>query len=500
MSLTRDAVLFVDWLNLSIKLKEHGREFGPSVARSLLSISRREADARGVHLARAHFVAEDFSPAVLRVVEQDLIAQAHKTRTAKEQADLMLAVLAMDHLHDPVGTPGLFVIATGDQDFIPLVERLIDAQAEVVLIAGALGDLAPEYRSIVAQHNVQLLGLIERENVPLLQRSSSADERTTAIAALLKLLHDGGPLGGDQSRNVQRLQNWRISSEVGTVEERLQGWIQEFCSSEMRRVAHPAKRNTGNQPGVRRRTFLDFKKSVVAAAVADMDWILRRCDPLARPASRGSLGVGRFAHDDGSRVEAAVSALKTVGWLQERPSGGLESTFPWKVDGLLEPVSRLLAVVQASAYQNRVEGVDRDQVWKGLASVPLGADASRKGGTAAAELIDFGKRLGVVDVYPSEEDGYVLGVVPGHPLVLTLSSRVRVLRSVMPQGEWVPEHAILDAIREVEPDNPEPLFGFDHKDRRASLRPLTRANVVARKTVGGGALLRLRDTAWVHAV
>ncbi|MFC3504889.1 NYN domain-containing protein [Micromonospora krabiensis] len=86
---------------------------------------------------------ERFAPSVEDAITNTLIARFHKTRTAKEQADLVLAVLAMDHIHAPGGAPGLFLLATGDQDFIPLVDRMIDARADVILVVASTRTLSP---------------------------------------------------------------------------------------------------------------------------------------------------------------------------------------------------------------------------------------------------------------------------------------------------------------------------------------------------------------------
>ena len=124
MKLTDEAVLLVDWLNLSIQIKNQRLAFGAGLVVDLLQVAQQQAAKHGcTNLARAHFVGERFSPPVEAAIQSALPARLHKTRTAKEQADLMLAVLAMDHLHDRAGCPKLFILATGDQDFIPLIER-----------------------------------------------------------------------------------------------------------------------------------------------------------------------------------------------------------------------------------------------------------------------------------------------------------------------------------------------------------------------------------------
>lgn len=500
MPVTADSVALIDWLNLSIKLKAHGREFGPSVARLLIEIARRESESYGYDLSRVHFVSESFGVEVLRVVDTNLSAIAHKTRTAKEQADLKLAVLAMDHLHQTGGTPGLFIIATGDQDFVPLIERILAEKAQVVLIAGSLSDLANEYRTIVSEQHVKLIGLMDHENVPMLTISRTGNDRALAIAGLLRLQMEGGVLGGDQTRNVARIAAWRLGGGKGSGEERLQAWIRQFCASEMRHVAVPGNAPTGNRADSRRRVFLDMGHGDVRLQVEDFDWILRRCDPRFGRQTRGTLGVGRFADDNGSRVEAAVKALLEVSWLAEQSDGALTNTFPWKSDGFVEPLVRLISVVEAASFQaDGSPGVSRDKVFRELSSQPLGADFSRKGGDEARQLLEFGRRFGVIDVYPNGVDGYVIGSVPGHPLVRRVRDAVRMLKACLPQEGWTPETQLLSLIRGLDSSS-DPVFGVDVHDQKSTLRALNRSGVTARNKVDGETLLRLRGTKWVAGI
>lgn len=496
VAVTVDAVALIDWLNLSIKLKAHGREFGPSVAKLLIDIARRESSSFGHDLSRVHFVSESFGPEVLRVVESNLTAEAHKTRTAKEQADLKLAVLAMDHLHQSSGTPGLFIIATGDQDFVPLIERILAEKAQVVLIAGSLSDLAHEYRMIVSEQHVKLIGLMDHENVPLLPVSRTGDQRALAIAGLLRLQMEGGVLGGDQTRNVARMSSWRLTGAKGAGEERLQAWIRQFCASEMRQVAVPGNAPTANKSEMRRRVFLDMMDSNVRVQLEDFDWILRRCEPKFGRQTRGTLGVGRFADDDGSRVQAAVKALLEVSWLAEQSDGSLENTFPWRSDGFVEPLVRLIAVVEAAAFHTGTRGVARDKVFRALSSQALGANFSRKGGEEARGLLEFGRRFGIIDVYPDGVDGYVIGTVPAHQLVRRVRDAVRLLKMVLPQDSWTPEPLLLSSLRNLDTAD-DPVFGFDVQDQKSILRALNRAEVTARRKVEGQTELRLRGTKWV---
>lgn len=492
------SVAVVDWLNLSIKLKSHGREFGPTIARLLVEVSEREALQAGYELSKIHFVAESFGQGVQEAIEQNLSSTLHKTRTAKEQADLKIAVITMDHLHQVGGPPGLFIIATGDQDFVPLVERILEEKSEVLLIAASLSDLSPEYRRMVAQPHVKLLGLLESEVVPALRASASSKDQAVGVAVLLRIVFDGGVLGGDQSRNSRSLSGWHLGEVRGREEERLQGWIREFTDNELRRVAVPGNKTSINQAQMRRRVYLDFKNRTVGRLVSDFDWILRRCDPQRQPQSKGTLGIGRFSDDDGSRVGAAVHGLVKVGWLTERPDGSLESTFPWGADGFLEPLLRLLAAVEHESYEAGGRGVDRDKVFRALSSQPLGALPSRRGGRAAGGLIEFGRRLGVIDAYPAGDSGFVLGSVSGHPLVRNVDTIARFLVDNLSLSESTRESALLERIRQFDASSIEPLFGFDSRDRVSVLRAMKRAGLTRLHQDGADKTLLLKPGEWVN--
>src|SRR5262249_33653998 len=121
-----EAILVVDWLNLSISLKKQQLAFGAELVADLMKVAHHQTERTGsLRLARAHCVAETFSTWQEAAIERHLIAEVHKTRTVKEQAALLLAVIAMDHIHDDAGCPELFVLATGDQDFVPLIQRIV---------------------------------------------------------------------------------------------------------------------------------------------------------------------------------------------------------------------------------------------------------------------------------------------------------------------------------------------------------------------------------------
>lgn len=493
--MTNDAVGLVDWLNLSIKLKNHGREFGVGLASIVITSLQRQANDAGMRLARIHFVAENYSDPVLAELAKHLNVRVHKTRTAKEQADLKIAVEAMDELHSNTGCPSMFLIATGDQDFIPLIERILEEPARVFLLAGTLADLSNEYRLIVAKHEIPLVGLIENEEVPLLRVEKNAYEGTLAIATLLRITLDGGILGGNQEANVRRIRSWYGEPYSSNAEERLEGWRRQFTSSEYRRVAVPGKAASGNREESRRRAFLDTSRADVLHVLMDLDWILRRCDTNRR-VKKGDLGVGRFSEDDGSRVQTAVAVLTAMNWLVEAPDGSFENSFSWGSDGFIEPLVRLISVIQFGAYKKEAVGLSRDDVFRGLATQSLGR-TQRRGGREAAELIEVGKRLGVIDTYFQKGGGFVLGVVLTNRLVRYVNSSIAVIKAQLTPGTWVAEHALLSGLDASEKAGQNPLFGHGDTDIRSLLRALVRSGVMERKTLEGERMIKLRNTAWV---
>ena len=279
MTGTNDAVLLVDWLNLSIHVKNRRLWFGHHLVGDLIELAEKECIRHGdFRLAAAHFVGERFSMEVEAAVNAVIVAELHRTRTAKEQADLKLAVLAMDHLHADQGSPGLFLLATGDQDFVPLVERLVKAKAKVVLIVASMDNLAPEYLNIAAQPGVSLVALTDALSLKAIPRTS-AENSAPLILGLLKLNITGGVLGGDQARNSQLLAEWDLLPTGNDLDVQMEGALKQFPRTDTRTVAVPAKYSSGNRArhGAKR-TVLDFGIDTVHRTVADADWILRRTD------------------------------------------------------------------------------------------------------------------------------------------------------------------------------------------------------------------------------
>lgn len=499
MALTDEAVLLVDWLNLSIQLKNQRLAFGADVVTDLMRVALDQCEKHGdVRLARAHFVGENFSAPVETAIQGTLLGKLHKTRTAKEQADLMLAVLAMDHVHSSAGCPRLFLLATGDQDFIPLIERIVGEGAHVILVVASIDKLTPEYKSIAAQQNVLLLPITDVIKFRPIPRATG-ERSSTLILGLLRLCMSGGVLGGDQTKNIQLMSQWGLLSRADD-EVEMEGVIKQFTRTESRRVAVPGRAPTGNRAVQARRTFLHFGSDDVASTVADADWVLRRAGNFNRLVSIGDLGTGRFGDDDGTRLDRIVTSLKGLGWLHERPDEKFEARIDWPTDGLLEPLWRVVCELNRRAYDRHSAGVPRDDLFQDLRSTPVAHDGERKGGNAAKDLIEMARRIGVIDAAPAGVDGYELVVIDSHPVARQAANFLKTLGQVLGEktGSLMPEHEMLRHMREYDEQTPRPVFGYDVRDRQRVLRVLRRSKLIeSERDQGREPQLKLKNSAWL---
>ncbi|MGC4940859.1 NYN domain-containing protein [Kribbella sp. DT2] len=501
--MNNEAVLLVDWLNLSIHLKNLRLNFGADLVHQLIAVARQEcARLPGqVDLARAHFVGENISGNVRTAVQKTLVAELHETRTAKEQADLQLAVLAMDHLHAPTGCPALFFLATGDQDFVPLIERIVAEKSRVVLVVASSGNLAPAYRTVASQPNVSLISLVETLQLQPLP-TTSAERTSSAVLALFRLNLDGRVLGGDQTKNIQLLTTWGQLSTTGREEIDYQGFLTEFTRTDPRKVAFPARSETGNKFTVMRRTSLSFQIEAVASTIDSADWVLRRLANPTRPAGIGDLSGGPFRSDDNaSKLTRLLLAMKELGWILQRPDNTYQADVQRPSDGLLEPILRLITEASRLSFEAVADGVPRDTLFKALRSTPIAQDADRRGGKAAGDVIELGRRLGVIDAIPHGTDGYLLTVIHSHPLCRRVSTMVRNVAGLFDFefGRPIAEHDFLARMATRDEQANSPVFGYDTRDRQRALRILRRSSLLDRRTSPEPSLT-LRRSAWVESL
>jgi hypothetical protein len=312
---------------------------------------------------------------------------------------------------------------------------------------------------------------------------------------------EGKILGGDQAANVSLMSRWGQLSASGNEEVEFEGLLRQFTRVDPRKVAVPATRETGNRSVVARRTSLDFSLDSVSDTVRGADWLLRRTSNPSRLPTFGQLANGPFAADDSQSLGALIDAMKSLGWLIERPDGTFEATLQHAADGLLEPIWRVICETNRLAFSAREDGVPRDALFNVLRSTPIAQDATRKGGRPASDAIALARRIGVIDAIPHGTDGYLLSVIQSHPLARETSSLLASMAKIFAQdlSLSLPEHDVLARMRSRDDQSGRPVFGQDTKDRQRVLRVLRRSGLLDRRGEPDH-LLRLRDGAWIRSL
>src|SRR6266699_347615 len=117
MNASETGVLLVDGENLTGAILGRGKTVERSQVDDLWAFANRKC---GGQLHHSHMAAAKFDGTISAAMREHLI-DPELVRSTKEQADILLTVLAMDYLHAGVGN---FILVTGDQDFIPLITRL----------------------------------------------------------------------------------------------------------------------------------------------------------------------------------------------------------------------------------------------------------------------------------------------------------------------------------------------------------------------------------------
>src|ERR1700737_1248632 len=139
MSPSDQGVLLIDWDNLVGAIQGRKNVVERSQVDDLWAFASRRC---GDQLHHAHMAAGKFDPTI-RAAMRDRMIEEELVRSTKEQADILLTVLAMDYMHAGVGH---FFLVTGDQDFIPLITRLHREGRKVTVVYGDSHRLSREMR------------------------------------------------------------------------------------------------------------------------------------------------------------------------------------------------------------------------------------------------------------------------------------------------------------------------------------------------------------------
>jgi hypothetical protein len=467
------AVLIVDWLNTRNRLDDRNRlpADTASVMRKLIDLARdRARDLYHAESFEAWFVSEGFTTHEDRELVV-MLAKQLRVATTKEQADVAIAVKAMDLLHDAAGDYRVFMISTADQDFLPLVQRLTEAGRQVEVLAD-LTAFAPHARHALADDlAATLVDLIPL--FPEIEEPPPSNELLSYFG-LLRLAYYGYHLGPDNpaADKANKLREWGFAVDVQEAGQVLQAAVRHLC---VERTDERALRRGGVWQNRRQpRHFLRLNGEQDLANVVGADFILR----AASAREFINQGMLRFAPDapfDQARRAEILNALRGGGWLNstgDRFQLGEERTTHGR-GGLLGPLW-LVACTLQEAWQPLRD----DQLFKRLQSRPYvlgyGDTNGRKAGNAMrfAQAIDLVKPL-----CERGQDEPCYHLTLNNPVMGLLTRKYRAVGSHFAHHGWLgspqPYKSIMDSLEAADRGATEPLFGHTLEDRKFFLKLLS---------------------------
>ncbi len=381
----RGAVLLVDWENLAGAVIGRGK----LVERRLVDDLWKFANLHtGNRVQQAHMAAARFDTTILAAMGDHMISP-ETVRSTKEQADILLTVLAMDHLYRGVRE---FIPVTGDQDFIPLISRLRQDSSQVTVVYGDPSRLSRELKQALTETG--LLSVDVATISPL--REQQTDHSGRSLIALLELQRQGRILGGRETgERTAMLAAW------GIIADHDQNLYWSLVNLMCERVPRPdaAAPGRGNEWIARSadRTYLKIDPARLASVVA-ADHVLRRLSTRGRGITVSALRAGALDGDDGSAVTGALDALIAVGLVRKEADGTFALAGPQVPLGYLEPLWRVYAAVTAECYHRGVGSFPYGQLESLLNRRGIGQGPEQRAAGRIAAAVKYVKAAGVIDV------------------------------------------------------------------------------------------------------
>lgn len=467
MSSAETGVLLIDWDNLA------GAVIGrrKMVTRSIVDGLRDFADrACGGQLRHADMAAVRFDGTIEAAMNQRLINQK-RVGTTKEQADILLTVLAMDYLYEGVQK---FILVTGDQDFIPLISKLNGAGRDVTVVYGDLGRLSAGLRKVL-ETTPGLKSMDIEEIVTLV--GPQDDPGCQHLLGMLELQRRGHILGGQERGDRTAL---------------LAGWgvIQNQDHSEfwalIEKMAVKVTRNGAAVKDGERwvarnaiRTYLRFDDKQLSDITA-IDFAVRRLSAEARGVTVGGLRSGPFQTDSGVLLGWVLDALSAVELVRKGADGAYSMIGQGMPLGYLEQLWRVHAGLAAECYKRKVTSIPYGHLAPLLGRKGVGQGPDQRAAGRIREAISYARNSGVIDVIAV--DGQRHALVTDSPLCRQFVQAYRELYREFRQyvDEEIPEAKVIYFMDDRDSSRPVPRYGFDNRDRHRVLRVLAQSLLLSR--------------------
>lgn len=465
MNSTGTGVLLIDWENLAGAILGRGKTVERSYVDDLWAFANRKC---GGQLHHSHMAAAKLDGTISAAMREHLI-EAELVRRTKEQADILLTVLAMDYLYGGVKQ---FILVTGDQDFIPLISRLHRDGRSVTVIYGDPSRLSAELRQILMTPGLESLDIADITKL----RERNRDTGCRSLLGLLELQRRGFILGGrEKGDRTALLARWGVLDN----QDESQYWSLVNAMAE-KVVRNDAAVMVAGEwlPKNATRTYLNLDAGRLADITA-IDFAVRRLSSRPKGLTIGGLRTGPFQTDNGAMLDRVLDALSAVELVRRGADDAYSMNGLGMPLGYLEQIWRVCAGLSAECYRRRVASIPYGQLASLLARKGIGQGSDQRAAGRINDAVKYALSAGAIDVISVDhkrhasvtssslcrqfERGY-------HELYRGFSAHI---------GEEVPAAEVMDFMESKDSARSVPLFGFDNRDHHRILRILSQSQLIS---------------------
>jgi hypothetical protein len=454
----------MDWENLAGSILRRGKMIDSSYVDDLWTFANERC---GGQLHRSHLAAARIDGSIMVAMHEHRI-EPEQVRSTKEQADIVLTVLAMDYLHAGVGS---FFLVTGDQDFIPLISRLQQDGRRVTVICGDSSRLSAELRQTLNTSGVESLDISEVTQL----RERKRDTGLRSLLGLLELQRRGFILGGrEKGDRTSLLARWRVVENQD--EDQYWSLIHDMTEKVMRTdAAVPEKGEWLPKNAWRRYLNLTAER---LADITTIDFASRLIASRPEGLAISRLRTGPFQTDNGTQLDRVLDALSAVEVIRKGADDVFSATDQGMQLGYLEQVWRVFAGLSAECYRRRVASIPFSQLEPLLNRRGIGQGKDHRAAGKVKDAIYYALAAGVIDTVSVDRKRHAKAIdsalsrqleLAYHELYRQFSGRI---------GSELPVAVVRDFMKERDSNRNRPVFGFGDRDRDRVVRILSQSQLL----------------------
>ena len=456
--------LLVDWDNLAGAIIGRGKVVERQQVDDLWAFAHRRC---GDQLNHKHMAAVRFDGTISAAMREHLI-DAELVRSTKEQADILLTVLAMDYLYAGVQN---FIVVTGDQDFIPLISRLHRDGRKVTVIYGDPRRLSWEFRQALNAPGLEQIDITEVTRL----RDRTTGTGCRSLLGLLELQRRGFILGGqERGDRTALLARWGILEN----EDQNQYWsLIDSMTTKVHRSDAAVRVAEEWLPRNATRTYLKLTDKDLSDITA-IDFAVRQLSSRQRGLTIGGLRTGPFQTDNGTILDRVLDALSAVELVRKGADDAFSMASPGIPLGYLEQIWRVYAGLSAECYRRHVSSIPFGKLAPLLTRRGIGQGPDQRVAGRINEAIKYARSAGVIDVISVDHTRHAWAA--NSPLCRPIETAYHELyRGFSAEiDKELPVTEVTDFMEKRDTGRSVPLFGIDNRDHRRVLRVLAQSQLL----------------------